>query len=293
MKLLVITLLISLSAPAFAAEVAKAITIGFNPAEKAEVIELNGKRLTDYVAKKTKIALKPFVAKDYDDLVDALATGKVDFAFFSPVNFVRAEELAHARLLLKAVRKGKSTSYSAIIVRADSGIQKLEDLKDKTIAWVDPASTTGFLIPATELRQREMDPDTLFKKQIFLGAHDKLVDAVFKKTVDAGATWADDPQGKYGSWHRYLQKTSDSDQIKMIFASQPIPGDALVTTEQFWKTKESTAKKLVKAIQRMGDGLEGQQILRDLYGIDKMVPAAAKDFDSIRAAIKYERSKAH
>ncbi len=261
------------------------ITIGFNPAEKTNLVEANGQRLSDYVKKKIGVEVSTFVAKDYEALVTALRSGKVDFAFLPPFSFIKAEE--SGKLLLKAVRKGQAVYYGAIIVREDSGIDRLEDLKGKSIAWVDRNSATGFLLPKAEMiRRKKIDPDTFFSKQIFTGTHDALVMAVFDGSVDAGATWVNDSDGKDGAWQLYLRKPADLKQVKMIFLTEPIPGDALTTSKKLWKEDRPLVEKVAKVLQRMGEALDGRQILGDLYGIDKMVPATPEDFAAVRAAAK-------
>ncbi len=279
--------LLLFASPALAAKSRTRITIGYNLAEKSALIEANGKRLSDYVKKKTGLEVKTFVANNYGALVDALKRGKVDFAFLPPFSYVRAEEIADAKLLLKAVRKGQDVYYSAIIVHSDSGIQSLEDLKGKSIAWVDKSSATGYLIPKDEMiRKKKLEPDSFLGKQVFFKTHDALVLAVLQKEVDAGATWLNDTKGKDGAWHRTLRKPDDLTKIRLIHTSDPIPGDALTTTNRLWKAEKIMVEKVTKVLQRMGEALDGQQILRDLYGIDKMVPASAKDFDPVRSAAK-------
>lgn len=278
--------LLTFSAPAMAAK-RTSVTIGYNLAERRDYVEANGKRLSDYVKKKIGLEVKTYVAKDYAALVDMLKAGKLDFAFFPPFSLVRAEESAGAHLLLKAVRRGRDVSYGAIIVRADSPYTKVEDLKGKKMGWVDSQSATGYLIPKADLiRKLKLDPDTFLGKQSFLKHHDALVKAVLDGQVDAGATWVNDPEGKSGAWHRHVKSAEQSAQIRMIHVTAPLPGDALATTARLWKSEKAMVEQVTKVLQRMGEALDGQQILRDLYGIDKMVPANPKDFDPVRAAAK-------
>ena len=286
---------LALALPAAHAKPRSQITIGFNPdAAKPDLIERNGKRLSEYVKRKTGLAVSTFVAKDYESLVLALRSGKVDFAFLPPFSFVKAESTAGGKLLLKAVRKGQAVYYSAIIARADSGIEKLEDLKGKSIAWVEKGSATGYIIPLAEVSNRlKVQPDTFFSRQVFKGAHDSVVQAVFRKEVDAGATWVNDAEGKAGSWHLYLRRPEDLAQVRMVAVSEPIPGDALTTTKRLWKNERAMVEQVTKVLQRMGEALDGQQILRDLYGIDQMVPANPKDFDPVRAAASAVDAQRH
>lgn len=263
------------------------IVFGFNPAENANSMETNGKMLSEYFQKKTGFRVKTFVATDYTALVEALRSGKIDFAFIPAFSYVKAEELADATVLLKAVRHGKAYLYSAIIVRSDKGYVTIEDLKGKNIAWVDPSSTSGHIIPKVSLKtKKNIDADTFFQRQIFAGAHDALVLAVFNGTVDAGATWVNDQEGKDGSWHLYLKSPEEQKKIKMIFVSDGIPSDTFATTKKLIKEEPELVKKTVSTLQEMHKNPEGKHILDVLYKIDSMVPASAKEYEVVRKAAK-------
>lgn len=268
------------------------MTLGINPADRTEAMEANAKRLSDYLGRKLGLTVKTFVGKDYASLVDALKNGKADLALLPPFSLVKAED-SGAHLLLKAVRKGQPVYYATILTREDSGIEKIEDLKGKSFSWVEKDSATGYLYPRAELARRHLDPETFLGKQSFLGTHDAVVMSVFKKEANAGATWVNDTEGKKGAWHLYLKKPEEQAAMKMIWVSDPIPGDALASSGHLWKSDRAVAEQVSRELQRMGEGLEGRQILRDLNGIDQLVPATPKDYDSVRSAARLVSGQAH
>lgn len=264
-----------------------AITIGFNPAENADVVEANGKLFGEYYKKATGLDVKTFIATDYTALIEALRSGRIDFAFLPPFSLVKAEEVAGAKVLLKAVRKGQAVFYSGIITRTDKGYKTIEDLKGKNIAWVDPASSSGFIIPkAALITKKKIDPDTFFGKQVYAGSHDALVLSVLNGTVDAGATFVNDTEGKDGAWHQFLKSAADRERIKMVFVSDAIPGDTMATTEKFYKARPDIVDKTVKILTDMGNNEEGRKILMALYRIDSMVPATSQEYQPLRDAAK-------
>lgn len=281
---LVLGMLVTLNA--FAAT-KNEIVIGFNPAENAEVTETKSKSFAEFYKKQTGMNVKTFIATDYTALIEALRSGRIDFAFLPPFSFVKAEEVADAKVLMKTVRKGKAVFYSGIIVRADRGINKLEDLKGKNIAWVDPASSSGFIIPkAALMTKKKIDADKFFGKQVYAGSHDALVLAVLNGTVDAGATFVNDTKGEDGAWHQFLKSPEDRKKIKMVFVSDAIPGDTMATTNKFAKTHKEIVDKTTKIMADMHKSDEGKQILKDLYRIDAMIPATAKEYQPLRDAAK-------
>jgi phosphonate transport system substrate-binding protein len=282
-----LTLLLPLSAFATKAPALKEIAIGFNPAENADVVETNGKLFAEYYKKATGLDVKTFIATDYTALIEAMRSNRIHFAFLPPFSFVKAEEIAGAQVLMKAVRRGRPYFYSAIITRADKGFHKIEDLKGKNIAWVDPASSSGFVIPKASLKtKKNIDADKFFSRQVFAGSHDALVLSVLNGTVDAGATFVNDPKGDDGAWHQFLKSEEDRKKIRMIFVSDPIPGDTMATTKKFATEHKDIVDKTVKLLAEMGKTEEGKKILQALYRIDAMVPATAKDYQPLRDAAK-------
>ncbi|MCO5143205.1 MAG: phosphate/phosphite/phosphonate ABC transporter substrate-binding protein [Oligoflexia bacterium] len=284
MKFLWIACLLSLSA---VAAPKKEVVIGFNPAENADVVDTNGKLFAEYYKKATGMDVKTFIATDYTALIEALRSGRVDFAFLPPFSYVKAEEIADAKVLMKSVRKGQSFFFSGIIVRADKGINKLEDLKGKNIAWVDPASSSGFIIPkAALMTKKKIDADKFFGKQVYAGSHDALVLSVLRGTVDAGATFVNDEKGTDGAWHQFLKSPEDRAKIKMVFVSDPIPGDTMATTGKFAKEHKTIVDQTTKLLAEMGNNEEGKKILTALYRIDSMIPATSKEYQPLRDAAK-------
>jgi phosphate/phosphite/phosphonate ABC transporter binding protein len=86
--------------------------------------------------------------------------------------------------------------YSVLFTRKGSGIDSIDDLAGKTFAFTDPASTSGYLIPATDIMDAagfdsKDQLDTFFGQLTFAGSHPAAVIAVANGTIDAGATFDD------------------------------------------------------------------------------------------------------
>lgn len=263
------------------------VTIGFNPAENVDVVEMNGKLFSDYYKKNTGVSVKTFIATDYTALIEALRAGRIDFAFLPPFSYVKAEELADAQVLMKSVRKGQAFFYSAIIVRADKGYKTIADLKGKNIAWVDPSSSSGFIVPkASLITKAKVDPDKHFAKQVYAGSHDALVLSVLNGTVDAGATFSNDAKGEDGAWTQFLKSDEDKKKIRVVYVTDPIPGDTMATTKKFIAANKELVDKTTKLLAEMGKNDEGKAILKALYRIDSLTPATSKDYEPLRKAAK-------
>ncbi|MBK9293017.1 MAG: phosphate/phosphite/phosphonate ABC transporter substrate-binding protein [Oligoflexia bacterium] len=260
-------------------------TMGFTPAENVDVVTTNGKVISDIVYKKTGVKLKTYVATDYTALIEAMRGGSVQFGWLAPFGYVLAEKRAGAKVLLKSVRHGKPYFYSAIFTRKDKPFKTIQDLKGKSIAWVDPASTSGFIVPKAALINDGIDADKFFGKQIFAGGHDSVVLGVINGSVDAGATFANDEKGVTGAWTQLSNaKPEFKDKIRVIYVTKPIPNDTFSTTEKFYTQNQGLVDKITEVIKTMDSSPEGKQALYNLYRIDSFLKATSEDFAPLKKA---------
>ncbi len=260
----------------------KPINVGFVPSENLEEVTKNAQPLVELLGKAVGREVKPFIATDYTGIVEAFRAGKLDIAFLTPAAYVMANQEAGVKVVLKAERHGKSFFYSAIITRKDSGINKLEDFKDKTFSFGDALSTSGHIFPKKLFLDKGIDPKVAFKNVIYSGGHDATVLAVLNKKVDGGATFSNDTGGKDGAWTQFL-KPEEANQIKAIAFSDPIPADNICVSKDI-DTKISA--KLEKAFIELGKDKKGQELIQKLYRIDGFVPASDDDYKSVRASFK-------
>ena len=127
----------------------------------------------------------------YETIQKLIDDCQVDFGFIPPFSYVLANSESNARVVLSALRKDGSATYKAqYVVRTDSEIDSLEDLAGKKIAFVDPASTSGYLYPAAQLIGLGYDIDKDFQT-IYAGGHDKALQAVLNGDVDMAVMFAD------------------------------------------------------------------------------------------------------
>jgi phosphonate transport system substrate-binding protein len=260
---------------------AKVLRVGFVPSEDAQQVIQNAQPIVDILQKRLQMDVQPFVATDYTGVVEALRANKLDIAFLTPASYVLAKNEANVRVALKSERQGSPYYYAAIITRADSGIKKIEDLRGKTFAFGDPLSTSGNVFPRKMFHEHGIDPVRDFKQVLYSGGHDATVLAVLNGKVDAGATYANSPDGRDTAWMRYLKNPGEIEKIYAIAFSEPIPADNIVIGAGL---DERIAKKVEQIFLDLSRDPQGKKMLRDLYQIDGFVPATDKDYDSVRQA---------
>ncbi|MFN8671410.1 MAG: phosphate/phosphite/phosphonate ABC transporter substrate-binding protein [Candidatus Sericytochromatia bacterium] len=260
----------------------KILRLGVIPFENTEEITKNIAPLVKVISEGTGLEVKPFVATDYSGVIEAFRGKKVDVAFMSAASYVIANQEANVKVILKSERNGSAFYYSAIITRKDSGINNLEDLKNKKFSFGDPLSTSGYIFPKKLLLENNIKPDTDFSNIIYSGTHDAVVLSILNKKVDAGATFSEDKEGKKGSWRKYL-KPEEAEQLKIVGISDPIPSDNICVSESLdTKTVEDLSNSLINFSKTN----EGKELMRKIYKFDGYIKATDSDYEPIRKAFK-------
>jgi phosphonate transport system substrate-binding protein len=125
----------------------------------------------------------------YGNIIDRFSAEKMDGAFFGSFTY----GLAHQQLGVEPIARpvnldGTSTYHGYIFVRKDSGIRKLSDMKGKRFAFVEHATTAGYLFPLAYFRANGVaDPQKYLGPSFFAGSHDAAILAVLNHEADIGA----------------------------------------------------------------------------------------------------------
>jgi phosphonate transport system substrate-binding protein len=165
------------------------------PAENATGTVDRWTPFVDYLSRElgTKVTLR--VANDYAAVVEGQRAGNIHIAYYGPASFARARMIGVKTdaFAIDVNSDGSKGYYSVFYVLAKSPYQKIEDLKGKAMAFVDPNSTSGNNMPRFELDKVGVDPDKFFSKTVFAGSHENAVLALAQGTVDVAANWWNAP----------------------------------------------------------------------------------------------------
>ncbi|WP_183023037.1 phosphonate ABC transporter substrate-binding protein [Variovorax sp. UMC13] len=248
-SLLALTLSTLAAVPALAQQ---PLTIGLIPAEDSQAMIESSRQVLDSLQQQLGMPVKPFVATDYNGVIEALRSKKLDVAYLGPFSYVLANQVADVEAFAVAVTKktGQSAYKSVIIARKDSGLAKTADLKGRTFAFVDPTSASGHLFPKAGLLQAGHDPESFFGRVIFSGSHDASILAVANKKVDAAAV-ADRILAS-----AIAKGQVKADELEIVWSSNPIPESPMV-----WRKDLDPALKarIAKALANVKDLPWGDQ----------------------------------
>ena len=245
------------------------LNMGLVPGEDPRVMVNDNQALLDHLQKSLHMEVKPFVATDYNGVIEALRSKKLDVALLGPFSYVLATTIAdvEAFALLETQKQG-ATYRAVIIARKDHGVTSLKDLAGKTFAFVDPSSTSGHLFPKAALIKAGYNPDTYFSRVIYSGGHDASAIAVQNGKVDAAAIADALLEVAYS---RGMLK---ADEVRVIWTSEPIPGAPVVYRRDL---PEDLKAKIRAAFGKIHDMPWGPKMT-----IKRWVPTNDAAYDVIR-----------
>ena len=230
------------------------------------------------LGKRVGIPIKVYMPTDYLGVVEALRNQTADMAFVHPAGYVFSNREARAQIVAVDVWHGKTSYTSRIFVRKDAGIKRLEDLRGRTIAFVDPGSTSGYVYPMVFLMKKGLvkgrDPKTFFKDAMFAGTHEAALLALLNGSVDAVASFDLAPE-------QYLKEKARIDALAYVAETDLIPEAGMCVREGL---DPSLVKKLTEALMAF-NAPEYRSVLKDFYGIDGFAPAKDSDYNPVREAI--------
>src|SRR5213594_2813265 len=215
---LLLAAVIACLAPASA--LAQPLHLVLTPSQKPTDLLAAGEEFGQALGKLYGAPVRVTVASDYAAVIEALRNRTADLAFVHPVGYVLASREAKARIVAKNLWHGKSTFTSRIYVRKDRGINTLAELRGKTIAFVDPSSSSGYTYPMVLLIERglvkDRDPKSFFREVMFAGAHDAAMRALLNGHVDAIASFD-------MAREQYLTDPAEREKIAFVAETPPIP----------------------------------------------------------------------
>jgi phosphonate transport system substrate-binding protein len=243
--------LLALTMGAARAEDIKEFRVGILGGENEADRLRNYQCLADHLKETFKFdKVSLFPAADYDGVIQGLLGGTLDFAELGAsgyANIYLKDEKAVTPILTTKQTDGSTGYYSIGLALKSSGIKTIMDAKGKKLGYADPDSTSGYLIPLTQIPKTTGVPnDQFFASTQFNGGHENNVLAVRDGKVDVAV---DDSSGigefkegfTSGTFHKEVAKGAvDPNDFVEVWRSGLIPNGPLVVRTALgdeWKTK--------------------------------------------------------
>lgn len=242
----------------------KSISFSSVSAENQAATQNRYKDVARVFQERTGVEMRIFTATDYAGTVQALTSGQIQMAQLGASGYASAwidSNGAVEPLVTNKELDGALGYHSILIVKSDSPYKKLEDLKGKTLAWADPNSTSGYLIPLVSLRGAGIEPEKFFGRTLFSGGHEQSVLGVINGQLDSAFTWSS--KGHNAGQIRAMvdRGVLRMDQFRVVWESPLIPNPLVVVRKDmpedmkrelraFWTELHKIDPKVAEAAAR-------------------------------------------
>lgn len=231
----------------------KTFTIAYAPNESTTDSTDARSTLAKDLGKVINMEVKEIQASDYTAIIEALRTGKADMAYMGALAVAMGSERAGVTpIVMKAPNgdKAQAVYHSVFITQKDNNeINSIKDFKGKTIAFVDPDSTSGNLVPTSEIMKAFPDlhltnekihtNGEFFEAVSFSGKHQAGLQAVIKGDVDIV------PISDQIMASEFKNGNADENAVKVVHSSAAIPAEAMVVSKTVNEDLKKTLTKFL------------------------------------------------
>lgn len=231
----------------------KTFTIAYAPNESTTDSTYARSTLAKDLGKVINMEVKEIQASDYTAIIEALRTGKADMAYMGALAVAMGSERAGVTpIVMKAPNgdKAQAVYHSVFVTQKDNNeINSIKDFKGKTIAFVDPDSTSGNLVPTSEIMKAFPDlhltnekihtNGEFFEAVSFSGKHQAGLQAVIKGDVDIV------PISDQIMASEFKNGNADENAVKVVHSSAAIPAEAMVVSKTVNEDLKKTLTKFL------------------------------------------------
>lgn len=268
---LVFAILLAVFVPITAMAANDKLVIGVIPALTEGQTQEGLQRLATHLETELKRPVSVTAYPDYAAVVAAMGFGHIDMAYLGPRTYVIANDRYGVQAIMTQLINGTPFYRSYFITRANSEIESIDQLPGRSVAFADPSSTSGSLIPKLELINRGIDPDRDVRA-LHTGAHDATAHAVRFGQVDAGAIDS-------AFFHLLInQGQLNADDFRIIWESEPL-------FQYPWAVTKDMDAGLIAQIQRAFLSVDDPVIFQ-AFGANGFTIATDADYAVIRDAAR-------
>ncbi len=229
--------------------------------------------LGEYLGRRIGVPVRFTILSRYGNILERFEAEQMDGAFFGSFTGALAIERIGVVPLARPVNlDGASTYHAHLFVRKDSSIRTVADMRGKRMAFVDRATTAGYVFPLAWLRENGIaSHQGFFSEAYFTGSHDAAIDAVLERKADVGAA-------KHSVYDRVRKDNARVDAELVVLAESPsVPSNGLCVRKDLQPDLKEALRHALLELER---DPEGAKILAQ-FGAMRFIETTAADYQPV------------
>lgn len=226
--------------------------------------------LIDYLARKSGVDVEVKPLSNYGQLFEEMRDGNIDAGFFGSLVYGITRARIGIEPVVRPVQLNGSSRYSGILfIRKDAGIRKPADMKGKTIALADPATSGGYLSQREYFAAHGIDMERELRIY-WAGSHEAAVRAVLSHQADIGGA-------KSTVVAKMRQENRIFDSVTDIIDDSPKEGLPDNTFAVRKGVDRKLREQLARTLLTMHKDPEGKRVLEN-FGARRFIVTSDRDF---------------
>ncbi|MBC5638457.1 phosphate/phosphite/phosphonate ABC transporter substrate-binding protein [Ornithinibacillus sp. BX22] len=268
-------------------EVKEKLVVQFVPTNNDGSMEAKAKPFAEYLSKQLDREVEVTLATDYSTIVEAMSSNQVDIGIMPPAAYVQAKDMGKAEAILTSQLgaydketglplEGELTNTfkGEVLVRSDSDIHSLLDLKGKRIATLSPNSASGYIYPVAEMKDAGIDPTT---EATLTTVNDipSEITAVLNGQMDAAFVF----EGARNVFASSFGNNDLFEELRVLYLTEgDIPNDAIAVSTDMDEALKEQVKQVFLDMKNDEEGAEAMS----LWNHQGYQEAADSAYDTVR-----------
>jgi phosphate/phosphite/phosphonate ABC transporter binding protein len=260
---------------------------GLNSVQSAETARKPLAEFVTWIGEHASIEISTKAIPSYAVLAQRVREDAIDVAWLPPVLYIALEQDRIVTPLVSNHRAGQAAFHGVFLVRASAPLHTLDGLRGLRVAWVDPFSASGYVMPRIQLAALGIDPRKAFAEETFAGSHDAAVRALLDGTADVAATFARVDGGgnvTSGSWSQIPEARTE---VRVLWTFGAIPSDVIAARLGY---SDALCERIADAFVASTNAAAITPIARRIFGVEEFRRGHMQSYVSLRNAIAKARA---
>lgn len=269
MKLFISSLVVFMTLQSFSETLVFSFQKQKNPEDLKKSTAVIAEKLSSEIQQKIEV----LVPTSYGATAQGLISNKVHVAYMDSLPYILASQEADLDIIAVEKRNGETQYNSVFVVKKESSLKTLKDLKGQRIAFSSQTSTSGYLFPFKRLLDEKLikqpsDLKTFFSQTIYAGGYDKALLAVLNGQADVAAVSDYAIEGAKADLYLTAEQRS---QLQILTRTPGVPTHLIAISK---KVPQATREKIRAALFKIAK--DQPDLLSSVYGAAELVVPTGK-----------------
>lgn len=262
------------------------VVIALKPDKNPELMTQERRRLADFLGARLGRPVEVIIPLSSAVILEGFANGSIDLGYLSATDMINAERINAAALLLAGEIGGRTDYRSYWVALKEKPYASVEDLRDRPIVFASRTSTSGFVIPLWDLKQRGLIRTA--RPEEFFGAGNVLYGTGYVSAIErvlAGQAEAAAVSYYVLDEDKHLTAEQRA-RLKKVAEQGPVPTHVIAARASLSAADRAALRSALEALNE-----PPHTALRDRLFTSKLITVdSVRHLASLRSAIEFLES---